>query len=122
MDMLSEIQTPETKLKILKSLLSNTISNTEVTNLIQEEIDKLENPEETPPEETSTNEEDTFSDFDTSDSTGDDFSLDSFEATDIMSSPDTESTEVVSPISDEGEDNYLPTPDELGQDMTKFEG
>ena len=84
-----------------------------MTNLIQEEIDKLENPEEVTDSSETT--EDSLSDFDTSATGSDDFNFDSFEATDVMSSPDTNSTEVVSPVdTSEGDDNYLPTPDELG--------
>lgn len=42
MDTLGDIETPTTKLKILKSLLSNTITDTDVIQLLQEEIDNLE--------------------------------------------------------------------------------
>lgn len=54
MNNLADIENPITKLKILKSLLGNTINNPEVIQFIQEEIETLENQanEETP-EETS---------------------------------------------------------------------
>lgn len=42
MDTLGDIENVTTKLKILKSLLSNTISDADVIQLIQEEIDELE--------------------------------------------------------------------------------
>lgn len=42
MNMLTDIENTEVKLKILKSLLSNILTNGEVIGLIQEEIDKLE--------------------------------------------------------------------------------
>ena len=42
MDTLADIETPTTKLKILKSLLSNTISDADVIQLLQEEIENLE--------------------------------------------------------------------------------
>lgn len=42
MNLTSDIEDPITKLKMLKSLLTNVISDTEVVQLIQEEIDKLE--------------------------------------------------------------------------------
>lgn len=42
MNMLSDVNTETTKLKILKSLLSTSITDTEVINLIQDEIDNLE--------------------------------------------------------------------------------
>lgn len=54
MDTLADIENPATKLKILKSLLSNTINDNEVIQLIQDEIDLLEAQEEeseNPPEE-----------------------------------------------------------------------
>ena len=129
MDMLGDIEDTEVKLKILKSLLSNVISNTEVTTLIQQEIDRLaairesqENPEGTDSEELISTEDSSI------DTTEDDlFSMDGFEASDIMSdgSEDTSfdggSEEVIAPI-ENTEDNYLPSPEELGQDMTKIEG
>ncbi len=51
MSLLDEIEDKQTKLEILKSLLSNAITNTEVIGFIQDEIDKLD---ETPEEEQST--------------------------------------------------------------------
>lgn len=42
MDTISDIENPTTKLKIAKSLLSNTISDGEVIQLIQEEIETME--------------------------------------------------------------------------------
>lgn len=51
MSLLDEIEDRQTKLEILKSLLSNAITNTEVIGFIQDEIDKLSATEE---EETST--------------------------------------------------------------------
>lgn len=53
MDTLGDIETPSTKLKITKSLLSNVVNDNDVIQLLQEEIDALvaaENPEETPME------------------------------------------------------------------------
>lgn len=55
MDTLADIENSTTKLKILKSLLGNTITDPEVITLIQEEIDNLEaaieEVEETPDED-----------------------------------------------------------------------
>lgn len=42
MSLLDEIEDRQTKLEILKSLLSNAITNTEVIGFIQDEIDKLD--------------------------------------------------------------------------------
>ena len=46
MRMLGDIEDPIIKLKMLKSLLSNVISNQEVISLLQETIDSLEQEEE----------------------------------------------------------------------------
>ena len=46
MSLLDEIEDRQTKLEILKSLLSNAITNTEVIGFIQDEIDKLNTTEE----------------------------------------------------------------------------
>ena len=42
MNSLNDIQTTSSKLKILKSLLSECLSDQDITNIIQEEIEKLE--------------------------------------------------------------------------------
>ena len=46
MSLLDEIEDKQTKLEILKSLLSNAITNTEVIGFIQDEIDKLDSEAE----------------------------------------------------------------------------
>lgn len=64
MNALADIQDPPTRLKILKSLLSDTLTNTEVLSLIQDQIDTLE-AEAEPEEEssdTSSESDDIFSD------------------------------------------------------------
>lgn len=53
MDMVTDIEDPITKLKILKALISNYLTDTEVIELLQTEIEKLEaekEAEENPPE------------------------------------------------------------------------
>lgn len=42
MNTLGDVETPAAKLKILKSLLSECLSGQEITNILQEEIDKME--------------------------------------------------------------------------------
>ena len=42
MNTITDVEDPTTRLKILKSLLSDTLNNTEVVSLIQEQIDALE--------------------------------------------------------------------------------
>lgn len=51
MDILSDVESIPTKLKILKSLLSDTITDTEVIALIEEEIERLEAEEQSMTEE-----------------------------------------------------------------------
>ena len=43
MNMLNDVDDPQQRLKILKALLSTSISNNEVLEIIQEQIDALEN-------------------------------------------------------------------------------
>jgi hypothetical protein len=45
MDMLGDVDNPLLKIKMLKSLLSNILTNTEITELLQEHIDNLEQQE-----------------------------------------------------------------------------
>lgn len=117
MTTLQDVEDKATKLKILKSLLSTAITNTEVIDLIQKEIDKIEAEaakaaekakEEEQLDELSldTGEEETFEEEpEVEEPNFSDFDLPSdmpeFEA------PPTE------------EDNNLPTPEELGVDMTQ---
>lgn len=111
LDMTSDIEDPVTKLKILKTLLSQTISNQEVIELVQDEIERLEQEVD---EETVDNGEldDELGDMDFGGGNlgggFDDFGTD-FE-------PDNNDFEEVGPGADldtEGED-LLPTPDEAG--------
>ena len=121
MNMLTDIEDPQTKLKILKSLLTNILTNGEVIALIQEEIDKLESQAEENPivdEIDSENNEDLSDDFSTLE--GDDsnlnndtldFDLDGSEAnTDIDSSIET----IEAPT-----DMILPNGEDLGIDLTQ---
>ena len=111
LDMTSDIEDPVTKLKILKALLSQTISNQEVIELVQDEIERLEQEVD---EGTADNAEldDELGDMDFGGGNlgggFDDFGTD-FE-------PDNNDFEEVGPGADldtEGED-LLPTPDEAG--------
>lgn len=116
MGVLSDVEDTETRLKILKSLLSDVLlSNTEVIALLQEEIDKLEQTGE-----------DEMSDLDDEDNEpldlGNDFGPPhgggrpdrDLGNEDMPELPDLEATETEAP--DMGE--TLPTADELGIDMT----
>ena len=116
MNMLSDIEDVGTKLKVLKSLLSNILTNTEVIELIQIEIDKLEATEKESEDDDSTDtSSDTESEDDGLDTSETDFS--SLEVDDTLPSMDLDSSEeTIEPMGDT--DNYLPSPEELGQDFT----
>ncbi len=113
MDMLSDIEDPITKLKILKSLMSSYITDTEVITLIQDEITKLENQsenEENPPEsseeESFGNEEDLNSSID----------IGGMEEEGAEEEPTGSLSDAVA-----GGREILPTPEELGSDFTDNE-
>lgn len=117
MNVLSDVEDTETRLKILKSLLSDVLlANTDVIALIQDEIDKMSQSEE---EETSdTGDDDDNEPLDLGDFGGPsrrpsrDMGMEENELPDL---PDVETnTETETP--DMGE--TLPTADELGIDMT----
>ena len=111
LDMTSDIEDPVTKLKILKALLSQTISNQEVIELVQDEIERLEQEvDEGTVDNGGLDDELGDMDFGGGNLGGgfDDFGTD-FE-------PDNNDFEEVGPGADldtEGED-LLPTPDEAG--------
>lgn len=98
MDIMGDIETPKIKLKILKSLLSDTITDSEVVALIEEEIERLEaeDTQEIPSDEEFSEDEplDLGMPSDVSVSTGDDFNFDmgvEDDTTDVSS--DVEDTE-----------------------------
>jgi len=102
MDTLGDIETPTTKLKILKSLLSNTIADTDVIQLLEEEIENIEAEQEAMDEETPVEEPDDFSD-----DTPMDFSSDS------NSDFGNFDSETVTTDDSVEEDETLPTPGDL---------
>lgn len=128
MSTLSDLEDSTAKLKALKSLLANAITNTEVIDIIQKEIDKIEQQKEKEKAESvpdtkgidfgGTSEEE-FSEessepiFGTEDT--------SIEETPVEEIPSEEvpieepSSEAIQPP----EDDYLPTPKEMGLDLTK---
>lgn len=114
MNMLSDIEDPIARMKILQSLLSNVVEDTDIVQIIQQEIERLEAEVENP-EEPVTDEEMTDSEFS-------DMSSDSIEGSNTTSDD-------FADLSDEGEetteqtsdDNVLPNPDDLGVDLTDSE-
>jgi hypothetical protein len=123
MNTLGDVSTPTTKLKILKSLLSNTISDPEIITLLQDEIDKLEqqelevSAEEQPKEKTKkekslkepSTEEPSFEDK-------------VFGETPAEEQPEEETPAEEQPTEEqpaEGDSDYLPKATDLGLDLTK---
>lgn len=107
MDTVGDIENPTTKLKIAKSLLSNTINDNEVIQLIQEEIEametQMEEESEPPVDDVSTEGEDEYY--------PDDAPMD-FGGNDSLS--DLGSDEVVDDAeAAEGEEDTLPSPADL---------
>lgn len=108
MDTVGDIENVATKLKIAKSLLSNTISDGEVIQLIQEEIEAMEAQlaeEETPVEDDMTGEDDYYPDDAPMDFGGNDSLSDV--GSDEMTTDDASAEE------SEGEEDTLPSPADL---------
>lgn len=128
MNMLADIEDPIAKLKILKSLLSNILTNGEVITIIQEQIDALE-AAAAENDSTSNDITDDLSSETDLDLAGDDIDLSAdmdteidsglndFSLTGDMSKAEpAESTETIEPISNE---QTLPNGDDLGIDLTQ---
>ena len=108
MDTVEDIENVATKLKIAKSLLSSTISDGEVIQLIQDEIEAMEaqlEAEETPVEDDMTEEDDYYPDDAPMDFGGNDSLSDL--GGDEMAVDDTGAEEA------EGEEDNLPSPADL---------
>lgn len=112
MDLLQDIEDPEVRLRILKALLSNALQDNEITELIQEEIEKLEDGQVP-------NTESEGDDFDLGGGSGGlpSSSLDDFGSMDLggddLGDTDLGGDETLEPV-----DNTLPSPADLGQDFT----
>lgn len=122
MNMLTDIEDTQSKLKILKSLLSNILTNGDVISIIQEEIDKLEN------KETENSEDDLSIDIgdDTSTSSSmDDFSLSDNSELDVSSEDildfDLNSSDLSTDLEtiEPATDKNLPNGEDLGIDLTQ---
>lgn len=111
MNMLSDIEDPVTRLKILKNLLSKVIDDNEIVELLQEEIERMENEiEETPME-------------DTEDKTTSDEPMDFNDTFGGSGNDETEFDDGEEPLEDESdgdtqEDNVLPSGEDLGIDLS----
>ena len=117
---LSDIEDPISKLKILKSLLSNAITNVEVIDLLQKEIDRLEADVEAKAENIVTdNSINDSGDFDASSSADNGEADFDMSPDDVFGSGGSLNAEESSSNSDGENDNYLPSPEDLGVDMTQ---
>lgn len=123
MSQLTDVEDVATRLKIVKSLLSNVISDNEVIELIQSEIDKLENEKdaEEAPDNKAEKEED-FGELSLNEPTDTDLGgVESSIEPELGLEPEETSEEEISIESEpsvEAEET-LPSPDELGIDMTQ---
>lgn len=109
--MVESIEDEVVKLKILKALLSNAITNQEVIELIQEYIDDKEAEQEENPEENnvSDNDDDIFGDDEDFDFGGGDFDFGDSDVGSDTSTP----TPTPTPDTESSEDTSLPTPADL---------
>lgn len=107
MNMLTDIEDPIARLKILKNLLSNVIDDTEIVQILEEEINKLEQEIEDGEPDVVDDEE-----FNDSDMSGDMGGSMDFNDT-LMGDEELPDEETV-----ESDEDILPNPDELGVDLT----
>ncbi len=120
MNTLQDVDDPIIRLKILKALLANTITDNEVVKLIQEQIDKLEE-EQSAGEDISEGDVDSL-DYSSDSDFGNDETLDLGSDLGLETSSETPSEEtgeetIVANTEAESEE-ALPTPADLGIDMT----
>lgn len=124
MNTLGDVSSSSTKLKILKSLLSSSISDSEVISLLEEEIEKLQEQEEDKPEssrEERTSEQPMASEPVEKGKSFEDkvFGGTGEEETSEESAPEEIVSTEQEPEQSGQEADYLPKPTELGQDLTK---
>lgn len=105
MNLLSDIDDVASKLKILKSLLANVVTDSEIIDILQEEIDKLENDSLDNVEL-----DDNAEDIDTTNLNFDD----NFGSSKL----DSPVTRVDANSDNAGSEDTLPSPEDLGIDMT----
>ena len=123
MGTLGDIDDPIAKTKVLKSLLSETLANQEVTNILQDYIEKLENSENKEDEESGS--EDDLADLGMSSDigVGEESAFSPMGGSPSSAEEESESTEPEAETeepeeSNEGEEETLPSPSDLGVDLT----
>ena len=102
MNMLTDVEDTASRLKILKNLLANVVNDSDITNIIQEQIDKMELEQESEPEEL---------DFENAE---EEQESDKTDLNSVLSKSktSTEKPEISAP------ETVLPNPEELGVDLT----
>lgn len=119
MGLVSDIEDVSVKLKILKSLITSVIVDSDVLSLIQDEIDKLEKAEsEDTLEEPAMDMEGEDTDLGGMDDTSPDLSGGSMDMSDTTELDSTEMDSTETEVSADEDDMDLPSPQELGIDMT----
>lgn len=125
MNTLVDVSSPTIKLKILKSLLSTSISDPEVIALIEEEIERLEleDKETTKEPEKSEVEKETSAEEMPADEDNS-FENELFGKPEEQTTSDETTAEIETPAGEEEigeveEDEYLPKPSDLGLDLTQ---
>lgn len=121
MDLLTDLQDNSVKLSILKILLSNIINDSEVIDLIQKEIEKLEDQEES--NENGSADESSI-DKDENIESSDDFNFSSRDLDNALdlNEPEDEFTEIETETPEQPqESDILPTPEETGVDLVDTE-
>lgn len=114
MNLLADIESPITKLKVLKSMLASAVTNTEVTTLLADEIKKLESDEQ----EQITEESD-LEDADLSDTEGaSEFDLNQPLDLSSESTPSASVETEVTPEVETSTSSELPSANDLGLDLT----
>ncbi len=115
MDLLSDVEDPSIKLKILKSLLSEVINDEEVISLIQEQIDNLENELNNSSEDSTSDEEGNKDN--SSDASFDNGGFDLDKELGLDDSGDEDLGDLES-SNTEQDSEALPSPEDLGIDFT----
>lgn len=121
MNLVADIENPIVKLKMLKSLLANAVTNTEITTLLNSEIQKMEQDERDAVNDEVTLEDASLNDAELGDTeiSGDEPLDLGGDVDDTVSADTSVEVGIDDGISDtSSESASLPTPDELGVDMT----
>lgn len=120
MNLLSDIENNTTKLKILKTLISSVVNDSEIIDLIEQEIEKLESEQDTVNKEEMTNDEDSENESSNNSDLSRPLNLDRTLGLGNEESEEEITTETETETGSEDEEGInLPTPEETGIDLTQ---